>query len=123
MATSKRKLAWFAALIVLAAAVSVVLVQSRVQYRTAIRRSEESVLKTNLFRMRDALDHYHRDKSRWPSTLQELVATGYLRTIPEDPVMRARTWHSVQAAQGVGVTDVKSVAAGKALDGSRYSDW
>jgi general secretion pathway protein G len=116
--TRTRKLVWGGVLLAIAVSGTVALVQ----YRTAIRRSEESVLKTNLFRMRDAIDQYRRDKGKWPSTLNELADTGYMRAIPEDPTTRTREWRSVPATGG-GVSDVKSAAPGHALDGSRYSDW
>ena len=93
-----------------------------VQYRRAVVRTEESVLKTNLFRMRDAIDQYHRNTQQWPPSLEHLVQGGYMRSVPKDPITRGATWRSVPARDG-GIVDVKSTAKGKALDGSRYADW
>ena len=102
-----------------------------VQHRNSIKRSEESVLKTNLFRMRDAIDQYFADKGKYPSSLDTLVSDGYMRSVPEDPITKSRdTWQTVPAEPDPnnpslepGVYDVKSGAPGTALDGSTYADW
>ena len=66
-----------------------------VGYRNAITRSREAVLKEDLFRMRDAIDQYYADRGEYPSTLENLVTDGYLRTIPEDPLTgSAETWQT-----------------------------
>jgi general secretion pathway protein G len=102
-----------------------------VQYRNSVRRTQEAVLKENLFRMRDAMDQFYADKNKWPGDLSELVSEGYLREIPKDPFTNsADTWRTEQAepdannpASGVGIDDVFSGSEEIALDGSRYSEW
>jgi general secretion pathway protein G len=89
------------------------------------------VLKTDLFRMRDAIDQYYADKNKYPASLDALVTDGYLRKIPEDPITKsADTWQTVPAEPDPanptaepGVYDVKSGAQGTGLDGSNYADW
>jgi general secretion pathway protein G len=101
------------------------------QYRTAVIRSQEAVLKTDLFRMRDAIDQYFADKAKYPPDLQALVTEGYLRAVPTDPFTQSDTsWVVVPAepdpsnpTADLGVYDVKSAAEQSALDGSKYSDW
>ena len=101
------------------------------QYRTAVIRSQEAVLKTDLFRMRDAIDQYFADKAKYPPDLQALVTEGYLRAVPIDPFTQSDTsWVVVPAepdpsnpTADLGVYDVKSAAEQSALDGSKYSDW
>src|SRR6185369_8071460 len=44
------------------------------QYRNGITRSEEAVLREDLFRLREALDQYYADKNKWPADLSELVS-------------------------------------------------
>ena len=67
-------------------------------YRNAVIRTQEAVLKEDLFRMRDAIDQYYADKGKYPADLQALVTDGYLRAIPEDPFTRSsETWQVVQA--------------------------
>ncbi|MDA1307621.1 MAG: prepilin-type N-terminal cleavage/methylation domain-containing protein, partial [Acidobacteria bacterium] len=63
------------------------------QYSTSIRAAQEATLKTNLFRMRDAIDQYFADKGQYPSSIQALVSDGYLRAVPLDPITRSTdTW-------------------------------
>ena len=103
-----------------------------VGYRNSVRRSQEAVLKENLFRMRDALDQYYADKNKWPGDLSELVSEGYIREIPEDPITKSKdTWRTEQAepdannpaSSGGGVDNVFSGSEETALDGSKYSEW
>ena len=101
-----------------------------VQYRASVAAAKESVLKTDLLRMRDAIHQYFQQKGRYPNSLDSLVADGYLRTIPQDPITGSTaTWTTRRAERDLanpsprGVYDVKSGAHGKARDGSKYSDW
>ena len=102
-----------------------------VQYRNSIQRTEEAVLKENLFRMRDAIDQYYADKSTYPASLEDLVSEGYIREVPEDPTTKSKdTWQTTAAEPdpnnttgSVGIYDVKSGSDRTALDGTRYSDW
>jgi len=113
------------ALITVLAGMAVVL------YRNSIITSREAVLKTDLFRMRDAIDQYYADKAKYPADLQALVTDGYLREVPVDPFTNSReTWQTVPAeidpanpTTEVGIYDVKSGSENTALDGSKYSEW
>jgi general secretion pathway protein G len=100
-------------------------------YTNSVTRAKESVLKEDLFRMRDAIDQFYSDKGEYPTSLQDLVSQKYLRSIPVDPFTNsADTWREVPAepdpanptAQS-GVYDVRSGSELKALDGTNYSDW
>jgi general secretion pathway protein G len=101
------------------------------QYQRSVVYAKESVLKEDLFRMRDAIDQYFADKATYPSTLDALVSDGYVRKIPEDPFTRSNsTWQTVPAEPDpnnptaeAGVYDVKSGSDATALDGSKYSEW
>jgi general secretion pathway protein G len=100
-------------------------------YRNAVTRTQEAVLKEDLFRMRDAIDQYYADKGKYPQDLQGLVSEGYLRAIPEDPFTRsAETWQIIQAEPDpnnptvdLGVYDVKSGSDRVSVDGKPYSEW
>ena len=102
-----------------------------VGYRNSVRRSEEAVLKENLFRMRDAMDQFYADKNKWPADLAELVSEGYIREVPTDPFTKSKdTWQTEQAEQDAnnpasagGIDDVKSGSDRIALDGTRYAEW
>ena len=102
-----------------------------VQYRHSVVYSKEAVLKEDLFRMKEAIDQYYADKNQYPATLDELVSSGYLRTIPNDPITNsASTWETVPAEPDPnnpisvgGVYSVKSGSDGTAMDGTKYADW
>ena len=118
-------------LLVVIALISILASMAVVQYRNSVLRTQEATLRTNLFRMRDAIDQYYADKNKYPSSLDSLVSEGYLRRLPEDPITKSTdTWQTVPAepdpgspTSEPGVYDVKSGAPGTGLDGSSYSDW
>jgi general secretion pathway protein G len=103
--------------------------------RTAPQRARESALKEDLFTLRSCLDQFHADRGRYPTSLDELVSMGYLRSVPEDPVTRSKdTWVVVyeqttgeeserQQEAGQGIIDIHSGSEETALDGSKYADW
>jgi len=101
------------------------------QYRSSIIYSRESVLKEDLFRMRDAIDQYYADKNQYPATLDALVSEGYMRAVPVDPFTKSSdTWQAIPAEADPnnpttepGVYDVKSGSDQTAQDGTKYSDW
>jgi len=102
-----------------------------VQYRNGVDLGKEAVLKTDLFRMRDAIDQYYADKGQYPASLDALVSDGYLRAIPKDPFTKsADTWQTIPAEPDPnnptavsGVFDVKSGSEGTAIDGTKYAEW
>ena len=100
-------------------------------YTNSLQRSKEAVLKSDLFRMRDAIDQYYADKNKYPPSLDSLVSEKYLRAIPVDPfTASADTWQPTMSEPQAGTTltetgvfDVKSGSDQVAIDGSRYADW
>jgi len=118
-------------LLVVISLISILAAMALVNYRNGVVRSQESVLKTDLFRMRDAIDQYYADKGKYPASLDALVSDGYMRAVPEDPITKSKdTWQTVPAepdpnnpSAEPGIYDVKSGAPGAALDGSNYADW
>ncbi|HLK51257.1 MAG TPA: prepilin-type N-terminal cleavage/methylation domain-containing protein [Bryobacteraceae bacterium] len=100
-------------------------------YQKSIVRTKESVLRNNLFTLRQVIDNYTYDKEKAPQSLQDLVSEGYLREVPVDPMTGSnQTWKTVMedAGQAVdqnnpGIFDVKSGSDKTSLDGSAYSDW
>jgi general secretion pathway protein G len=102
-----------------------------VQYRQSVVFARESVLKDDLFKMKEAIDQYYADKNQYPGTLDELVSSGYLRALPKDPFTNSTaTWQTTppepdpnNPTASQGVYDVKSGSDAVALDGSHYSDW
>jgi general secretion pathway protein G len=118
-------------LLIVISLISILAAMGIVQYKNSVVSAKESVLHTDLFRMRDAIDQYYADKGKYPSTLDALVSEGYMRKLPQDPFTgSADTWTTEPAepdpsnpGADPGVYNVKSSATGTALDGSSYSDW
>ena len=133
LASTRRAVAGFTLieLMVVVALISVLAGMGVVTYRNSIKRTQEAVLREDLFRMRDAIDQYYADKAKYPASLEALVSDGYLRQIPVDPITNSReTWVTVPSEPDpgdptaeVGIFDVKSGAEGNSIDGSPYADW
>jgi general secretion pathway protein G len=102
-----------------------------VQYRQSVMFARESVLKDDLYKLRDALDQYYADKNEYPSSLDDLVSAGYLRALPKDPFTNeASSWTTVLSdpdpanpTAAPGIYDVKSGSDQTAMDGTKYSEW
>ncbi len=104
--------------------------------RTAPERARESALKEDLFTLRSCLDQFHADRGRYPSSLDEIVSLGYLRSVPVDPLTKSKdTWFLVyeevtpenqdetQQPSSPGIIDIHSGSPETALDGTKYADW
>ncbi len=100
-------------------------------YLSSLKNAREAVLKEDLHVMRQAIDSYTMDKERAPQSLDDLVQSGYLKTIPEDPMTHTNsTWTTTtddslqsvdQTAGGVG--DVHSGSGETGTNGQAYSSW
>jgi general secretion pathway protein G len=118
-------------LMVVMAIISVLLAIAVPVYQKSIVRSKESVLRNNLFTIRNMIDEYTIDKQKAPESLQDLVSEGYLRQVPQDPLTSSdQTWKTIMEETPVsgssgtpGLYDVRSGSDKKALDGTNYSDW
>jgi general secretion pathway protein G len=100
-------------------------------YTRSIQRAKESVLRNNLFTIRNVIDEYTYDKQKAPQNLQDLVSEGYLRQIPQDPMTGSSdSWKPIMEdmmnavnQMEPGLFDVRSGSDKASLDGSRYSNW
>ena len=113
-------------------AIIVILVSLAIpHYQKAIIRSKESVLKNNLFTLRQVIDEYTYDKKKAPQSLQDLVAAGYLREIPIDPITSSnQTWNTtmedaLQSRRPDRAGDLRRESGSDktGLDGTAYADW
>lgn len=100
-------------------------------YVSAIKRAREAVLKEDLHVLRAAIDSYTMDKQKAPQSLDDLVQSGYLKVIPEDPMTHSKdTWvtdtsedmYSIDETDP-GIDDVHSGSQETAPDGQPYSSW
>ncbi len=100
-------------------------------YKNHVLRARETVLKQDLAAMRDAISQYTQDKNKAPQDLSELVSSGYLRAIPQDPITNSTTtWQTIQEdtvetmdQTQTGITDVHSGSNLISSEGTAYSTW
>ena len=101
-------------------------------YKRHTIRARETVLLEDLYQMRQSIDAFYADNIKYPDSLDELVTTRYLRSIPVDPFTRStNTWvivppepmpDSGDLAEG-GVFEVHSGSDLISLTGIPYSEW
>jgi general secretion pathway protein G len=98
-------------------------------YRNSVLQAREAVLRENLYRLRDLIDQYQSDKGKYPETLETLVAEGYLRKIPPDPIS-GEPWVEIPPESeanaretATGVFDLRSASSQVGLNGVAYSEW
>ena len=96
------------------------------RYFSSVDKSKETVLRQDLYIIRDAIDKHYGDHDKYPDSLEDLVSKKYLRKVPVDPITDSvTTWVLVPPSdpeQG-GVFDLHSGAPGNARDGTPYSSW
>ena len=113
-------------LMVVLACIGLLLSIAAPRYVQHIDQAREVTLRQDLRQVRIAIDQFRADQARYPQNLDELVARGYLRDVPSDPITgSALTWRLDPApGQGAGaVADLHSGATGVARDGSSYASW
>ena len=134
-------------LIVVIAIVGILAAMAVVNLKNSPTRAKEAVLKNNLRTLREVIDQFYADQGAYPSTLEDLVSEGYLRTVPIDPVTGETDWELVYEDEtagaddldagfddwgdeqeefgesGPGIIDVRSSAPGESLRGEVYSEW
>ena len=131
-------------MLVVMTAVALLLSIAAPRYVQHIDRTREVALRQDLKVMREAIDKFAADKGHYPTTLSELVARGYLSSVPVDPLTGSPvTWVTspptavlVSSQAGLppvaasavadplsGVGDVHSSASGLGADGTPYASW
>ena len=100
-------------------------------YTRVVQRTKESVLRNNLFSIRNVIDEYTYDKQKAPQSLQDLVTEGYLRQVPEDPIVGNNTSWKVIMEDALtmvnqtepGIFDVRSGSDKTSSEGTPYAEW
>ncbi len=100
-------------------------------YQKSLIRAKETVLKSDLFTMRQMIDEYSFDKQKAPQTLQDLVSDHYINEIPKDPMTgNNSSWKLIMEdpeqsvnQQEPGIWDVRSGSDKNGLDGTSYAEW
>jgi general secretion pathway protein G len=93
-------------------------------YHTSLIKARETVLRQDLFTMREVLDQHRADQGKYPPSLGALVAAGYLRMIPKDPFTNTTdTWQEISEPTEGGVFDVYSGSDLVGTNGTAYNQW
>ena len=70
-------------------------------YQRWIVRAKEAALSDSLNNFRKTIDEYYADQGKYPDSLDDLVAKGYLRGLPIDPfTKKSDTWITVAPPEG-----------------------
>lgn len=101
------------------------------RYEQTVIRAREATLKQDLFVMRQAIQNYTSDKEAGPSSLDDLVSSGYLRQVPTDPITKQKDWTtessdllSTPQETSIGITDVHSASGDiSPFEKDPYSSW
>jgi general secretion pathway protein G len=82
------------------------------RYFSTIDTGKDRVQRQNISAIRDAIDKYYGDLTKYPETLQDLVDKKYLRSIPVDPITGKSDWAVIPPTDPnlTGVYDIRSSA-------------
>ena len=99
-------------------------------YHQSVIKARESVLREDLFQMRQLISQYTLDKQKAPQALDDLIQGGYIKIIPNDPMTNLPNWEVVQEdtllsvdQQDPGIIDVHSASGVTSTEGTVYSSW
>jgi general secretion pathway protein G len=93
-------------------------------YQAATVKAKEAALRQDLFAMRDVLDQHRADQGKYPTSLDELARSGYLRTVPIDPFTQSSSsWQQILEPLEGGVFDVYSGSDLIGTNGVPYNRW
>jgi len=112
-------------LMVVMVIVAMLLALAAPRYFGSLQKSKETALRQTLSVTRDALDKFYSDKGKYPDSLDVLVSTRYLRSLPVDPLVDSSNWLLVtpdDPAKGA-VSDIHSSAEGLGRDGTLIREW
>ena len=99
------------------------------QYQKTILATREAVLREDLSKLRTLIDHYASDKQKLPESLDTLVADGYIREVPKDPMTGNTDWTPDVGEDpnlpegGQGLLNIHSASTDAATDGTHYNEW
>ena len=117
-------------LMIVMAIIAILIGIAAIRYDKVVLHSKEAVLKTDLRTIRDAIDNYTLDKQAAPQSIDDLQQAGYLRSVPLDPMTRAKDWvpqfDSVVLSPDqttTGLVDVHSSSPQVSSEGTPYNEW
>ena len=97
----------------------------------AVRHAREAVLREDLHVIRAAIDSYTMDKQKAPQSLDDLVQSGYLKEIPEDPITHSKDSWVTDQSQNMysidqtepGIDEIHSGSDEHGSNGQPYNTW
>jgi len=93
-------------------------------YQSSLIKARETVLRQDLFTLRELLDHHRGDKGKYPPSLDGLVTAGYLRALPKDPFTNSpSSWQQIIEPTEGGIFDVYSGSDLVGTNGTPYNQW
>lgn len=93
-------------------------------YHASLMKARETVLRQDLFTIREVLDQHRADQGKYPPSLGALVAAGYLRALPKDPFTNSTdTWQEISDPAEGGIYDVFSGSDLVGANGTAYNQW
>lgn len=93
-------------------------------YQSSVIKARETVLRQDLFTLRELLEHHRADKGKYPPSLDGLVTAGYLRAIPNDPFTNSpSSWQQIMEPTEGGIFDVYSGSDLVGTNGTPYNQW
>jgi general secretion pathway protein G len=93
-------------------------------YQSSLIKARETVLRQDLFTLRELLDHHRADKGKYPPSLDGLVVGGYLRVLPKDPFTNSlSSWQEISEPTEGGIFDVYSGSDLIGSNGIPYNKW
>jgi general secretion pathway protein G len=111
-------------MLLIVAIVGILVTMAVPNYRQSTLKAREAVLTRDLFTVRDLLDQHRADKGKYPASLKDLVASGYLRAVPLDPFTRtASSWQEINEATEGGIFDIHSGSDFVGTNGVPYNQW
>ncbi|MFZ5538174.1 MAG: type II secretion system protein [Pseudomonadota bacterium] len=97
-------------LVIVMATIALLLTLAVPRYFQTIENGKLNVQRQNIATIRDAIDKFYGDQTRYPESLDELVRLRYLRAVPVDPLTQSPDWVPVPPQDPTlgGVYDVRS---------------
>jgi general secretion pathway protein G len=93
-------------------------------YQSSLIKARETVLRHDLFTLRELLDQHRADQGKYPASLDGLITAGYLRALPKDPFTNSpSSWQQIMEPTEGGIFDVYSGSDIVGTNGIPYNQW
>ncbi len=100
-------------------------------YSRSVARAREAVLRQDLFTLRSVINQYTEDQEKAPQALTDLIAAGYLKELPRDPMTNSDSSWQIQQDETLqsidqrepGISNVHSGSDQISSEGTPYSEW